>query len=89
MLRKSKTVAVVTERLHLHQAQRTDLSPSKQFHNLPEVPSHGSSCTLLGPYAVTTNKYQRIISTSILSRIPFKKMVAHLQSPTGCRVDSS
>lgn len=45
---------------HLRQARRTDLSPWRQFHNLPEVPGHGSWCTLPGPYAVTKTQADMI-----------------------------
>lgn len=38
---------------YLRQARRTDLAPWRQFHNLPEVRGHGSSCTLPGPCAIT------------------------------------
>lgn len=38
---------------HLRQAQRTNLYPWRQFHNLPEAPGRESWCTLPGPYAIT------------------------------------
>lgn len=45
---------------HLHQAQRRDLAPWRQFHNLPEVPGHGSLCTLPSPYAITKKQADMI-----------------------------
>lgn len=52
---------------HLHQAQRTDLSPWRQFHSLPEEPGRGSLCTPPGPCAV--NKTQADMSQTAQNHI--------------------
>lgn len=49
---RDRHVSIIESQHHLRQAQRTDLSPWRQFHNLPEVPGHGSLCILPGPCAV-------------------------------------
>lgn len=63
------TLHYLLEGHRLRQAQRTDLSPWRQFHNLPEVPSHGSSCTPPGPFAITKTQTEVTQTDSSVKQI--------------------
>lgn len=66
----------------LHPAQRTGLSPWRQFHNLPEVPGRGSLCTLPGPCAKCKKTPQRLyfILYSI-RKLPLRYNISHAREP--------
>lgn len=62
---------------HLRQAQRTDLSPWRQSHNLHEVPGHGFSCTRQDPCA--TAKTKADISQISIRRYGIKNVIVVVQ----------
>lgn len=57
-------ISIIESEYHLRQAQRTDLSPWRQFHNLPEVPGHGSLCIPPGPCAIAKTQADMIKTVS-------------------------